>query len=174
MKVKISGSYGSHLAPLIKCMSLTSGDVIELGIGFYSTPYLHYQCLLDKRHLTSVDNEKGWIKTFATSDFAKHRYQGQYHQFIYVENWNDLDLSKGYDVALVDSTPDELRKELVKKLAHNTKYIIIHDSNQTGEYRYRNYRYNEIFPLFKYRKDWTSEERHATVLSNFVDLEDLW
>lgn len=172
--MRISGNYGTHLGPLIKVMSLTDGDVLELGLGYFSTPYLHYQCLLDKRHLVSYDNDKGWIRRFATSDFYNHMYQGEYHDFKYVEDWAEADIEKPWDVVLVDHSPDPRRAIEVKRLANLAKYIIIHDSNESGGKQFSDYHYSDIYPLFKYKKVWDKENRHATVLSNFVSLDDLW
>ena len=169
--MKISGSYGTLLGPLIACMNKTSGDVLELGMGFFSTPYLHYQCLLSKRHLTSYDNEKGWVDQYSTSDWLHYLYLNEYHDIRWAEDWNTIDIEKPWDVVLVDQTPDLARKETVKRLANLAKYIIIHDSNDRHE---RVYHYSEIYPLFKYIKVWDKDDRHATVLSNFISLEDLW
>ena len=80
-------------------------------------------------------------------------------------------IDKKWDVVLIDQTPDLSRKETAKKLANKANYIIVHDSNPEHE---RIYRYSEIYPLFKYKRVWDKDDRHATVLSNFVDLEDLW
>ncbi len=172
--MKISGNYGTHLGPLIKVMSLTTGDVLELGIGYFSTPYLHYQCLLDKRHLVSYESDKGWIKRFATSDFYNHRYQGEFHEFKFTANWDDADIEKPWDVVLVDHSPDFRRIIETKRLANFAKYIVIHDSNESSERKYRDYHYAEIYPLFKYKKVWDKDIRHATVLSNFENLDKLW
>ena len=72
-------------------------------------------------------------------------------------------------MALVDVTPDEMRIELIKKLANNTKYVIIHDSN--GRYK-NHYHYDKIYPLFKYKYDFTQEFPSTCVLSNFVKLKN--
>jgi hypothetical protein len=80
---------------------------------------------------------------------------------------------KQWDVVLVDQTPDLSRKETVKKLANLAKYIVIHDSNDDRHGR-RTYQYNEIYPLFKYKRVWDRDDRHATVLSNFYELDNLW
>lgn len=169
--MRISGNYGTHLGALIKVISITSGDVLELGMGLFSTPYLHYQCLLSGRKLVSYDNDKGWVKRFATSDFGAYRYQSSLHEFHFVKNWEDADIEKFWDVVLVDHSPDYRRKEEVKRLADRARYIIIHDSNDKYE---KNYQYSEIYPLFKYKKVWDNDQRHATVLSNFENLDNLW
>lgn len=172
--MRISGNYGTHLAALIKVMSLTKGDVLELGVGMFSTPVLHYLCLLSKRHLVSYDNDKGWVKRFAISTFSNFQYEGLYHEFKYVNDWDEAKIEKPWDVVLVDHSPDFRRAVEIKRLAKLAKYIVIHDSNESREKIYRNYHYSDIYPLFKYKKVWDFDKRHATVLSNFISLEKLW
>lgn len=169
-----SGNYATHLGPLIACVNKTNGDVLELGMGLFSTPYLHYACTGSKRKLLSLENDPGWCRHFKSSDFMHFLYSNDYHQLELVDNYENSSLiDKEWDVVLVDQTPDLSRKETVKKLANKAKYIIIHDSND--DKRSRNvYQYYEIYPLFKYKRVWDLDDRHATVLSNFVDLEDLW
>ena len=167
-----SGNYATHLAPLIACMNNTKGDVLELGVGLFSTPYLHYACTIAKRNLLSLENDKGWLRQFKGSDFMHFLYGNEYHKLELVEVYEDSPLiDKEWDVVLVDQTPDLSRKETVKKLADKAKYIIIHDSNEQHE---KTYHYSEIYPLFKYKRVWTGDDRHATVLSNFVELDNLW
>lgn len=173
MSKQISGNYGTHLAPLIKCMELTSGDVLEMGVGYFSTPYLHYKCQLDGRKLVSIDNERGWIKRFADSEFYQHLYRRDFHEFQFVEDWKDADIEKPWTVALVDHSPSERRKEDIKRLANYAEYIVVHDANDERRFR-KEYNYNEIYPLFKYKKIWTGDTRQAVVLSNFHNLDNLW
>lgn len=169
--MRISGNYGTHLGPLTQLIPITSGPVLEMGMGFFSTPYLHYVCFHSKRHLTSYDNDKGWVKRFANSTFHNHKYQGPYHDLIYVDNWDDAKIERPWDIALIDHSPSERRIVDVKRIANRAKYIVIHDSNEKHE---KDYHYSEIYPLFKHRKVWDFEERHADVLSNFENLDNLW
>ena len=167
-----SGSYATHLGSLIACVNKTSGDILELGVGLFSTPYLHYAATIGKRKLLSLENDPGWCRHFKGSQFIHFLYSNDYHQIELVDNYENSPLiDKEWDVVLVDQTPDLSRKETVKKLANKAKYIIIHDSNPQHE---KVYHYSEIYPLFKYSRTWILDDRHATVLSNFVDLEDLW
>jgi len=162
--MRISVNYGTHLPALIKAMSLTSGDVLELGTGVFSTAYLHYACLLSKRHLVSYDNNQEWIKW---ADY----YRSPDHEIKYVDDWDKADIEKPWDVVLIDHSPDFRRKEEIKRLANWAKYIVIHDSSKTYYYTYG---YWEIHSLFKYRKIWKGDQRRTDVLSNFVDLQNLW
>lgn len=167
-----SGNYATHLGALIACVNKTKGDILELGVGLFSTPYLHYVATGQKRNLLSLENDKGWLRHFKGSDFMHFLYGNEYHKLELVDVYEDSPLiDKEWDVVLVDQTPDLSRKETVKKLANKAKYIIIHDSNEQHE---RTYHYSEIYPLFKHKRIWTLDDRHATVLSNFVELEDLW
>ncbi len=162
--MRISTRYGSHLPVLLKIVPKTKGDVLELGTGTFSTPVLHYLCVLAKRHLVSYDNDKEWLNIWG-------RYQCEYHDIKFVNNWDEAKIEKKWDVALVDHSPDFRRVKEIKRLANLAKYIVIHDANGRWE---RNYYYSTIYPLFKYKKIWDKDDTHTVVLSNFVSLEDLW
>ena len=164
--MNVSLNYGSHLASLIKAFGKTTGDVLELGMGVFSTPYLHYACILSNRHLVSYENYKEWM-----GFFLKYNYPCENHEINFVEKYADAKIDRPWDVVLVDMTPDDERIKAVRRLANLTKYIIIHDSSDKDE---RVYHYSEIYPLFKYRADWVKDKNHATILSNFVDLKDFW
>jgi len=164
--MNVSLNYGTNLPALIKAMSKTTGDVLELGMGVFSTPYLHYQCMLSHRKLVSYENFQEWMNFF-----LKYRYPNAYHEIYFVEKYADAKIDKEWDVVLIDQTPDSSRREEIRRLANLAKYIIIHDSNDNNE---KNYHYSEIYPLFKYRIDWDQDKNHTTVLSNFVDLKDFW
>jgi len=163
---RMSGNYGTHLVALIKTMSLTDGDVLELGMGLFSTPFLHYRCMLSNRKLVSYDNNRAWTRWF-----IKYGYENPDHEIRYVKDWDDADIEKPWDVVLVDHSPDYRRIEEIKRLAKWAKYIVIHDANKEYE---RNYHYSTIYPLFKYKKIWSKEAGHVGVLSNFVSLDNLW
>jgi hypothetical protein len=165
-KMMVSGRYATHLPALIKAMEKTGGSVLELGMGIFSTPYLHYQCILEGRMLVSVENFKPW-----TDFFLKYNYVCENHDIIVVKDYNEAPIDKEWAVVLIDQTPDSSRIEQAKRLADRATYIIIHDSNDNME---KVYHYSEIYPLFKYRTVWDKDSNHATVLSNFVNLEDFW
>jgi len=147
-------------------MSKTTGDVLELGMGVFSTPYLHYQCILSKRRLVSYENFKEWMKFF-----TDYHYENKYHEINFVEKYADAKIEKPWDVALIDQTPDSSRAEEIRRLKDFVKYIVIHDSNPSN---YKVTNYDKIYPLFKYKADWHGDNNRSTVLSNLVDLKDFW
>jgi len=167
VNIRVSVRYGTHLPCLIKAMEKTKGDVLELGMGVFSTPYLHYQCMLSKRKLVSYENCKPWMDFFST----RYGYQDEYHELLFVEDYKDAKIEKPWSVVLIDQTPDISRSETIRRLANRAKYIVIHDSAPKFN---RQYGYDKIYSLFKYKTDWTKDTNNATVLSNFVDLKDFW
>ena len=160
----VSLNYGTNLPALIKAMEKTTGDVLELGMGVFSTPYLHYQCILSNRKLESYENYKDWM------DFFKD-YECPNHEINFVEKYADAKIEKAWSVVLVDQTPDSSRAEEIKRLANYAHYIVIHDSNPSN---YKVTHYDEIYPLFKYKTDWHGDNNRTTILSNFVDLKHFW
>lgn len=160
----ISIRYGSHLPVLAKLVEITNGPILELGIGLYSTPYLHYACLPTKRKLSSYENHPRWLRYFRDS-------RNDYHDLNLMEDWDKLEINQIWDIALIDNDPEPRRKEDAKRLAHNAKYIVLHDSEPERDDVLK---YSEIYPLFKYRYDYTLVRPNTTVLSNYFDLENLW
>ena len=164
----VSLNYFTHLPALMRALALTDGPVLELGMGLGSTPYLHYACALAGRWLVSYENDAGWAEKFKP-------YQSDRHSIRVVDNWNaagiEKDWGKPWSVALVDHSPSERRVTEICRLRDCVQYIVAHDSNGRWD---KHYHYSTIYPLFRYRTDWTGDGRHAVVLSNFVDLERFW
>ncbi len=161
--MNVSIRYSSHLPVLMKVMQRTTGDVLELGPGVFSTPVLHWLCQMQKRNLLTVESDPKWMS------FCCKYYQTPYHKFQLVKKWGEANINKEWDVALVDLTPDSQRPEMAKILADRAKYIVIHDADEAQE---KHYHYSTIYPLFKYRYNFTEVEPATTVLSNFVALDD--
>lgn len=165
--MKVSGRYGTHLPCLISIAEKTSGPMLELGMGLFSTPYLHYKAMLDDRELVSYENCKPWMDFF-----IKYGYENKNHEILFVEDYENAAIERRvWDLVLVDQTPDLSRIETVKRLVNLANYIVIHDSNKKMD---NIYHYSEIYPLFKYKAIWDKDSNHATVLSNFVDLTDFF
>lgn len=165
--MNVSIRYSTFLPMLLEAMNRTKGDVLELGAGVFSTPVLHWICEKQKRNLVTIENDRGWFK------FTRQYFQTDHHQFSYVSDWDDASqlINKGWDVVLVDHSPYERRVVEIKLLANLAKYIVIHDSDPWKE---RDHHYSTIYPLFKYRFDFTLVDHNTTVLSNFFPVDDFW
>lgn len=155
--------FGSHLPVLQKIINLTRGPVLELGGGAFSTPFLHWACFDNKRTLVTFDNEAKYFDDIKS-------YENDYHKVNFVEDWNKVDLSGHWSMALVDHHPNLRRKEEIKRLANSCDYIVVHDTE--GKWKHK-FEYYKIYPLFKYRWDYTKVLPHTSVLSNLKDLTNL-
>lgn len=168
--MNVSIRYSTFLPVLMEVMNRTTGDVLELGPGVFSTPYLHWICRKQQRYLLTLENHEMWFN-FVRKYYQTGKGKPFRHRFVFMKNWDDAEklINKQWDVVLVDHSPSERRIEEIRKLSHLAKYIIIHDADDFQE---RNYHYSKIYSLFKYRYDFREVEPGTTVLSNFVDLTD--
>src|SRR5678816_1277742 len=73
----------SHQRCLIAAMMRTTGPVLELGVGWYSTPLLHEICKVQKRKLLTFDNNSDWLVQFLP-------LRSEYHYLNLVQWWGDF------------------------------------------------------------------------------------
>lgn len=144
---------------LMKITHMTSGPILELGSGMYSTCYLHWACYPMKRKLVTYESKAEWF------DFAK-QFSTDFHSVHFVENWDVPDLSEPWSMAFVDHAPDERRLEEIKRLLH-AEYIVVHDTENRSD---RKYKFSSILKLFKYRYKYSDAYPHTSVFSNKHDL----
>ena len=154
--------YSSHLPLLIRMVTQTFGDVLELGTGMFSTPVLHWLCVPDKRKLVSYESNKKFY------EIAK-QYSNEFHTVNYVEDWNDIEIEKPWDVAFVDHEADRRSIE-VARIANYAQFIILHDTCWRDE---KHYHYQEIYHLFKYKYQFHLIRPKTSLLSNFVNVNEL-
>lgn len=164
--MKFYPAWSSHFPVLIKVMEKANSDVLELGMGPFSTPILHWLCFDKGLKLFSFDNDKEYF------DLNSH-FKSDNHivRLIENDNWDSIVYGTHHlSVAFVDHKPAKRRHVDIAKLANLADFVIIHDSEPEGD---KWYRYSKIYKLFKYRYDYTKTVPHTTVLSNFIDLSFL-
>ena len=157
--------FGSHLPVLIKMMSISSGPVLELGSGLYSTVYLHWACFNDKRPLTTIESKWAYYKDV-------RRLRCDWHKIEWVKKWERAEpwFKKDWGVVLLDQGPGHKKGIAAKQLLH-ADYLVLHDTENPLEYGY-----DSVYPLFKYRFDYINPEKatpNTSVLSNKHDLTNL-
>ena len=162
MRINAKPAHGSHLPILMRIVNMSTGPILELGMGFYSTNYLHWACYENKRKLVSYDGNKDY--------FAQNRlFACDYHQVLFAEDWDKIDISGHWGVVLVDHETDRRAKE-IERLANNADYIVAHDSEGRHDHSYK---YSSIYHLFKYKYDYLKAYPYTVVLSNTKDLRNL-
>lgn len=160
--MNISVGLGSHLYALIKVVPITHGDILEMGIGMSSTPYLHWSCLMQKRRLVSYETDEKYFRYWS-------KFAGPYHEMSLVESYDDAPIeSQEWDIAFIDQGPNLRRIVDIHRIYSKAKYVVVHDTNPKLD---DHYKFSEIFPLFRYHIRYPVARTHVSVLSNFVDVE---
>jgi hypothetical protein len=154
----------SHIPLLVRVFDISEGDVLEIGTGYFSTLILHWLAEMTKRHVYSYENSEYWYNR------AK-KYESTYHHIIYCKSWDEADFDKKYwGLVFVDHEPGKRREIEMVRLANMADYIIMHDSNIDKN---RNWNYDYINSLFKYRYDYTKMIPWTTVFSNTKKLSEI-
>lgn len=156
-----SPNFGTHIPVLIRVLQISQGPVLELGMGVFSTPLLHILCAKDNRLLISFESNQYY--------FERHQeFKTDMHRINFVENWDLAKIEdKKWGVAFIDHDPTSRRHIEARRLTNVAEFVVIHDSEPE-----RRCRYQDIYPLFKYRFDYKEFTPWTTVLSNFVNLAD--
>jgi hypothetical protein len=153
-------NWDNHRRVLWPSLMGTMGDIVEMGMGQGSTPFLHDFVQHSNRKLFSYDNNLEWSNKFKHLETDKHK-------IFHVTDWDDVfKAHKHPHVVLIDHAPGERRWEDIKKYANNAKIICIHDSEPAAT----GYMLYKIWHLFKYRIDYKTDGAWASAVSNFIDV----
>jgi|ERR1051325_1098258 hypothetical protein len=150
-------NWSNHRGLLLLGLHLTGGDVMEMGSGEGSTPYLRKYCEATDRIFRSYDNNRDWChKTGA--DFALE--------------WDTLVTliaKHHYGLIFIDHAPGERRHLDAIKLANAADVLVLHDTEEGGA---GNYMWHKAWPHFKYRLSYnkTGGGAGAAMVSNKIDV----
>ena len=153
-------TWASHLPILIKVFESSTGPVLELGMGVFSTPVLHMLCKSQDRLLVSYELNKKYVD-------SHNRFASPLHLINHVINWDDIKIEVPWGMVFVDHSPDIRRGIEAGRVANHSQFVVLHDSDPSNDPYYK---YPDIYPLFKYRFDYKKFRPHTTVLSNSVDV----
>jgi hypothetical protein len=168
------GNYGTHIHPLTTAVLNTTGPVLELGCGDFSTPILHEICKQQRRHLLSCDTSKEWIELFLDLESSMHTfkyvpvYSNDWDADPKPHLWNEIGNDRVWSVVFIDHRPAAQRKVDIARFASNAEIIVVHDTEESG------YEYESVFPTFKYRFDYMRYAVRTTLVSNTIDVRALF
>ena len=149
---------GSHIPVLVKLISQADKPILELGVGWSSTPLLHWMALERNIPVFSYESDANWFKNF-------EEYRGKNHIIEWVENY-DFNIQADLSIVFIDHRPAYKRKYSAVKYKDSADYIVLHDSEQGKPYSY-----HKIYDQFKYKYEFTKVGKPYTlVLSNRKDL----
>lgn len=158
--MRIRRAWSSHLPVLYRIIPLVKESVLELGIGFYSTPFLHQMCKEKNLKLESFESDEQYVRWFSNFRYGNH-------SITFVDNWDKADIDKHWGLVFVDH--DDIRRPIdVIRLANKADYIIMHD---TQDEDYNNIK--SIWSHFKYIKHFTSDGIRTSLMSNFYEVKDI-
>src|SRR5688572_10465804 len=92
-------NWDNHRVLLWQALEVTSGEVIEMGCGDGSTPFLRKYCHDRKRMLWSYENNEEWFRRM-------QGYHGQGHHVVHVKDWDEVSQKHIHpSVVLIDHAP---------------------------------------------------------------------
>ncbi len=152
----------THFPMLMKAVQETTGPILEMGSGIFSTPLLHWLCYPTKRSLTTYECYAHYL------EFAK-KFETEWHKTIFGKPQDQPKFNEKYSVVFIDHSPKRprTRGDDALMFKDTTDLIVLHDA---GENPYEKYGYAPIYKHFKYVSHWTGCFPHTTVLSNTIDV----
>ncbi|CAF0987751.1 unnamed protein product [Brachionus calyciflorus] len=140
--------YGSNLIPLVISSLITKGDLLELGMGLFSTTVLHRVSSDLGKDLVSIDTYSDWVNKFVLYNSTK------YHKMYVMNNFDNVEKrlslgNKKWGMVLVDHANATQRTFDAKNYANKAEIVLIHDAEKTVEHGYK-YEENKIREPFRY------------------------
>ncbi len=152
-----SKAYSTHNPFLIEYVQKTTGPVLELGSGVFSTPLLHWLCR--NRDLYTYENNPEYYH------FAR-KFRSKFHRIRPIDKWEDLKPDKHYSIVFIDfSAKGSIKRgEMAIRFKDHADFIILHDTEPPRE---KEYGYDKVWKHFRYRRDWKECSTWTSVLSTF-------
>lgn len=146
---------------LIKAVQASTGTVVEVGGGVFSTPVLHWLCKEMGRRLITYENEKQFF------DFS-HEFQSHNHSVRLINDWDEMDFKSKRGVVFIDHHPEFRRGLDAIRFKNSAEFIVMHDTERPDKYNY-----NQVWEHFKYVHHWKDCRPWTSVVSNFKDITNL-
>ncbi len=173
----------THQEGLMYAVAATTGPVIELGAGYYSTPLLHGVCAATGRLLITVEGTKEWAERFQPWSTEQHRiyydpeqklpYTFESPGVVFIDHDTE-DVRKPSENPMVDrilKRPGYTRGiRALEAKAVGTEIVVLHDTQPAMEELYPGLR--EAIGEFKYVREYMLNGIGAwtTLCSDYVDL----
>ena len=155
--------FATHIPLLLACLRHTTGPVLELGSGWFSTPLV--AAFATDRLVRTIETNPQWYDRISRvctyQPITRHR-----HQIVFVPDYNDAPMDDHqWSVVLLDHEPPPRRGVDALRLKDRSQLIIGHDSEHPD------YGYGPAFDQFKYRFTLSSVFPWTTVVSDTDPLD---
>ena len=154
----------THVPLLVRAFTKTEGDVLEVGTGYFSTLVLRWLATMSGRKLVSYESSPSWYRV-AT------KKQSENHEVVFCKSWDEADFDKRHwGLIFIDHGPNKRRHVEIERLKDKCDIMVIHDTEPESD---AGYLYSRIWPLFKYKYDFTLYKPWTSAVSNTVDVSIL-
>ncbi len=155
--------FATHIPVILACLRRTTGPVLELGSGWFSTPLV--AAFATDRLVRTVETNHEWYDRISRvctyQPITRHR-----HQIVFVPDYNDAPVDDHqWSVVLLDHEPPPRRGVDALRLRDRCQLMIGHDSEHPD------YGYGPAFDTFKYRFTLSSVFPWTTVVSDTDPLD---
>lgn len=124
-------AWTSWLPALGYALAKSTGPVLEIGMGHFSTPFLHEFCKGADRHLTSIEDNADWY--YQLVDKFSGGNHSTYLATSYEAAFKELTGNR-IGVVFIDNSPGgEARSEPFRRLLPHCDYIVVHDYHRENE-----------------------------------------
>ena len=135
--------FATHIPLLLACLRKTSGPVLELGAGWFSTPIM--AAFATNRLVRTIETSREWFEKIhqvcTYQPITNHR-----HQIIYSPNYDDAPMfDHHWSIVFLDHEPPPRRGFDAERLIDKCDLMIGHDAEHPD------YRYAAPFDKLKYR-----------------------
>lgn len=153
---------GTHLPVLMEALArVPEGDVLELGGGANSTPFLHWACYRQgQRKLVTVENDPEYFACIAP-------FAAPWHDVVAVRDWDHAPIERPWGIALVDHEPAARRKVDLQRLLPWATVIVVHDVDGRSN---RYYDFASVWPDVRYYWQWSAVRPRTAVVSQWIDV----
>ena len=148
----------THQRLLVGAAMRTQGAILELGVGWYSTPLLHEIATTQERELFTYDNNEHWLAQFKV-------LENHFHKLKLLGWWGELPIVGNYGLVFVDHGQPCRREDETRRLIDHAAVFVFHDTEEEHAYGY-----NRILPMFKHQFTDKCQKVWTTVASNQVDV----
>lgn len=154
--------YATHIPLFAACLAGTSGPVLELGGGWYSTPLIHALCR--DRRVVTLESDPELAARLAAA-FANGR-----HTVRHVSDWAAAEEPdwEDWELAFIDHAPAERRRLELARLRGNADIIVVHDSDVPF------YGLEPELARFTHRVDYVLIWPHTTAVSDLDKLKEIF
>jgi hypothetical protein len=180
-----SGNFGTHSVPLALACLNTTGPILELSCGYYSTIMLHGICKTQGRKLLTVDHNRNWLSKFRYLETNWHQFEhvpikpriSYLNDVLYRLNhkvrenidhcWEKVGAGKKWGLALIDHLPAARRVKDLERLRETTDVFVLHNTDKINNFIFRFWPY---LSTFRYVYEF-NVATSAVICSDFVDVD---